>query len=156
WNDVFRPGIAQHLGSRAAGDAYKSQSESRRRTDVPDAVAYRNDASEIFAPVRDARTRDGRADDRFARDSVFGEAAGNALIIDAGGAQFHLGGRLPASGGDSFHPAAALHEPIERLSRAGNLRKIRLVKPVMLFQQIDQALFDHARFVVAWVSPEII
>jgi len=31
-----------------------------------------------------------------------------------------------------------------------------LVEPVVLFQQIDQALFYRARFVVARVSPEII
>src|SRR5882672_9689338 len=152
---MFRPGLAQRLGSRAAGDAYESQSESRRRFDIPDAVAYRNDAIEIITPVRNARTRNGRADDRFARDPVFGEAAGNAMIIDARGAQFHFGGRLPASGGDRFRPAATFHESIERLSRAGNLGEIRPVHPVMLFEQINQALFDRARFVVARVSPEI-
>src|SRR5262249_15860007 len=79
----------------------------------------------------------------------------NAMVIDARGAQLHFGGRLPASGGDSFRPAAALHEPIERLGRAGNLSEIRPVKPVMLFQQVDQAPFDRARFVVARVSSEI-
>src|SRR6266545_1029813 len=155
-NDVFRPGLEQLLGSRPTCDADESQSEPRRRPDVPDAVAYRNDAIEIFAPVRVARTRDGRADDQFARDAVFGEAAGNAMIIDARGAQLHFGGRLPAAGGDSLRPAAALHEPIERLGGAGNLREIRSVKPVVLFQQIDQTLFYRARFMVARVPPEII
>src|SRR5262245_35666210 len=153
---MFCPGLAQHLGPRPTCDAYEGQSEPRRRPDVPDAVAHRNDAVEIFMPVMVSRTRDGRADDRFARDSIFGEAAGNAKIIDARGAQLHFGGRLPAAGGDRLRPAAAIHEPIERLGRAGNLGEIRLVEPVVLFQQIDQALFDHARFMVARVSPEII
>src|SRR5262249_36994764 len=155
-NGVFRPGVAQHLGPRPTCDAYEGQSEPRRRPDVPDAVANRNDAVEMFTPVRGSPTRNGRADDRFARDPVFGEAAGNAMIIDACGAQLHFGGRLPAAGGDSLRPAAAFHEPIERLGGAGNLREIRLVKPVVLFQQIDQAPFYRARFVVMRLSPEII
>src|SRR5215510_230592 len=81
-DNMFGAGIAQRFGSRPAGDAYESQSEPRRRFDVPDAVAHRNDAIEHRA-VMIPGTRNGRADDRFAVYSVFGEASWNAMIIDA-------------------------------------------------------------------------
>src|SRR5262245_42629450 len=68
-NNVFRPGLAQTLGARAGSHSHESKSESRRRPDVPDAVANRHHAVKIITPVRNARTRDGGADYRFARDA---------------------------------------------------------------------------------------
>ena len=72
---------------------------------------------------------------------------GTPSVIDARGAQLHFSGWLPATGGDGLGPAAALDESIKGLSRARNFSEIRLVDQVMLFEQINQALFDHARFV---------
>src|SRR5262249_25050051 len=155
-NDVVRPSLTQPLGSPVAGDTDECQSEPSRRSDIPDAVAYRDNAVKIITLVRNARTRNGRADDRFARDAVFGETTRDAPVFDTRDAQLHLGGRLPSTRGDGLRPAAALDELIERLSRARNFGEIRLVNPVMLFEQINQALFDRARFVVARVASEII
>src|SRR5262249_37270689 len=87
-NDVHGSGLAQHLGSRAAAHAHESQPESRGRSDIPNAVADRDNAVKIITLVRYARARDGRADDRFARDAVFGEPTRNAMVIDARDAQF--------------------------------------------------------------------